>query len=189
MSTARDIPTLSLAQAFHRQWPVVGILGLLSLALGAAVVMHPLPAAGTLTRLLGALAVAEGVLLLLAGLSRWSLLPRVPAVAFALGCLLAGLLACFWPLQMASLVLVFIAAWLLVAGVFRVLAGLRVLRATGSGWLLLVSGLFTAALGALFALNPDTGLAVTMLWFGVLALAGGVLQLLLAIHLWRHRPR
>lgn len=188
MHTFPPFPPVPAAYLFARHWASVLVHGLLSLLLGISAIAMPLATAGSLSRLFGMAAVVEGLLILLAGHSRYRLLPRGVALALGLPCIVIGVLAGAWPQQLAGTMLLVVAAWLALAGVYRILAAMRMLRAAGSSWLLLCSGLFTVAMGAMLALHPVTGLAVALAWFGLLAIPAGLLQLLLATHLWRQQP-
>lgn len=187
MNTAQPASTVAPAYLFARHWPSVLVHGLLSLSLGAATISLPVATAGPLARLFGLAAVVEGLLIARAGHSRYRLLPRSVALALALPCLVIGLLAMLAQLPAASTLLL-VTGWLLLAGMYRILAALRMLRAAGSSALLLCSGLLTVAMGAMLALHPLIGLALAMAWFGLLAMPAGMLQLLLAANLWRHQP-
>lgn len=188
MHSNNELPTISFSQAIAHQWPVVLALGLLSLALAVMAMCWPLATADGLTRVLGILAVIEGVILLLASFGRHSLLPRLLTLACALLSLGLGVLTVLNPLGMASMLLLLLAAWLLVAGGYRCIAALRMLRqrAEGGG-LLLLSGLLTVVLAILLAINPLLGVALAMFWLGLLALLVAVLQLGLAWRLYRLR--
>lgn len=89
------------------------------------------------------------------------------------------------PLAMASAVLLLVAAWLLVAGVFRIVMAISWRRQIrGEGWLIL-SGALAVLLAVMFALNPLAGIAVTAMWIGALALVYGVFQIVAAFRLRR----
>ncbi|MNN05081.1 acid-resistance membrane protein [compost metagenome] len=93
------------------------------------------------------------------------------------------MLAILNPLATASVLLLFLAAWLVVAGIYRIVFAIRVRKQIQGEWLLIVSGLLAVALGVMFALNPLSGLVVASLWIGALALIYGVLQIIVAFRL------
>ena len=82
-----------------------------------------------------------------------------------------------------SLLLYFLAAWLVVGGIYRIVYALRVRKQIQGEWLLILSGLLAVVLGFMFAANPLSGLVVTSLWIGALALVYGVLQVIVAFRL------
>ena len=87
------------------------------------------------------------------------------------------------PLATASVLVLFLAAWLLVAGIYRIVFAIRVRRQIQGEWLLILSGLLAVVLGLLFVANPYAGVAVTTLWIGIGSLLYGLLQVLVAFKL------
>ena len=96
-----------------------------------------------------------------------------------------GILALLDPLGMASALMLVLAAWLMVAGVYRIVFAIRVRKQIEGEWMLIVSGALAVLLGVLFAVNPVSGLVVTSLWIGATALVYGVLQVVVAFRLRR----
>ena len=104
---------------------------------------------------------------------------------YALVSIAFGVLALLNPLATASVLLLFVAAWLVVGGIYRIVFAIRVRKHIRGEWLLVLSGLLAVVLGVLFALNPLSGLMVTSLWIGAMALVYGVLQVVVAFRLRR----
>lgn len=180
-------PLSPLLSAVGRSWWILLLYGLVALGFGIIAVGWPMSAAIALAWTLGVMAIIEGVISLLAlitgasGASRgWLLLYVVASLGF-------GVLAVINPLATASVLVLFLAAWLLVAGIYRIVFALRVRKQIQGEWLLILSGVLAIVLGLLFAANPYAGVAVTTLWIGIGSLLYGVLQVLVAFKLRKLR--
>lgn len=180
-------PLSPLLSAVGRSWWILLLYGLVALGFGIIAIGWPMSAAIALAWTLGVMAIVEGVISLLAlitggsGASRgWLLLYVVASLGF-------GVLAVINPLATASVLVLFLAAWLLVAGIYRIVFAIRVRRQIQGEWLLILSGVLAIVLGLLFAANPYAGVAVTTLWIGIGSLLYGVLQVLVAFKLRKLR--
>jgi len=98
-----------------------------------------------------------------------------------------GVLAVINPLATASVLVLLLAVWLIVAGIHRIVFAVRVRRHIQGEWLLILSGVLAIVLGALLVANPLAGVAVTTLWIGIGSLIYGVLQVVVAFRLRRLR--
>lgn len=180
-------PLSPLLSAVGRSWWILLLYGLVALGFGIIAIGWPMSAAIALAWTLGVMAIVEGAISLLAlitgasGASRgWLLLYVVASLGF-------GVLAVINPLATASVLVLFLAAWLLVAGIYRIVFALRVRKQIQGEWLLILSGVLAIVLGLLFAANPYAGVAVTTLWVGIGSLLYGVLQVLVAFKLRKLR--
>ncbi|UEX18078.1 DUF308 domain-containing protein [Stenotrophomonas sp. SI-NJAU-1] len=180
-------PLSPLWSAVGRSWWILLLYGLVALGFGVIAIGWPMSAAIALAWTLGVMAIVEGVISLLAlitggsGASRgWLLLYVVASLGF-------GILAVINPLATASVLVLLLAAWLLVAGIYRIVFAIRVRRQIQGEWLLILSGVLAIVLGLLFAANPYAGVAVTTLWIGIGSLLYGVLQVLVAFKLRKLR--
>lgn len=176
-----------LLTAVARQWWVLLLFGVLALLFGILAITQPLKVAAILTVWAGVLSLFEGVVALLAVFRGQGPVSRGWALFYALASLLFGVLAVLNPVAMASAMLLLLAVWLLIAGIYRIVMAVRWRKQIqGEGWLIL-SGVLAVALGVMFALNPLAGIAVTALWIGVLAVIYGLFQIVAALRLRRFR--
>jgi len=176
-------PAGSLFSALTRNWWVVLLFGLLAVVFGVLTLMSPVRTAALLAWWLGVMAVVEGAVVLVGLASGAAPVSRGWAVFYALVSIAFGVLAILNPLATASVLLLFLAGWLIVGGIYRIVFAIRVRKHIRGEWMLVLSGLLAVALGVMFALNPLSGLMVTSLWIGALALVYGVLQVIAAFRL------
>lgn len=106
----------------------------------------------------------------------WVLLYAVLSILF-------GIMAVANPISMAGTLLVFLAAWLVIAGIYRIVFAIRVRKEIKGEWLIALSGVLSIVLGIMFVASPLTGLFVTTLWIGAGALIYGVLQIVASFKL------
>lgn len=164
-------------------WWILLIYGVLSVLFGILALTRPLATAAVLAWGLGLLAIAEGIISLAALFSRNHAVSRGWLVFYALASLVFGVLALANPVAVASVLLFFVAAWLIVGGIYRIVFALRVRKEIRGEWLIIVSGVLAILLGVMFVLNPLAGLAVTTFWIGLLALIYGAFQIIAAFRL------
>lgn len=175
---------VSLLSTLARSWWVLLLYGAVAVVFGIVAIGWPMSAAVALAWALGVMAIVEGVISLFGlagghgGSRGWLLLYALASLAF-------GVLAVINPLATASVLVLLLAAWLLVAGIYRIVFAIRVRRHIRGEWLLVLSGVLAIVLGLLLAANPYVGVAVTTLWIGVGSLLYGVLQGVVAFKLRR----
>jgi uncharacterized membrane protein HdeD (DUF308 family) len=100
-----------------------------------------------------------------------------------------GLLALINPeLTAAGLVLV-LAIWFFVTGVFEIATAIKLRKEIDNEWLLGLAGVISIALGALMIINPNAGAVSIMWWLGLYAGAFGVLLLGLGLRMWQINKR
>lgn len=171
------MPTFTLRD-LSKSWWILVLYGVLAVVFGISAVMQPLAAAAAIAWFFGVLAIAEGLASVVglfsagAGVSKgWTLLYALASLAF-------GVLTVINPLATAGIAVLLLAAWLVVAGIYRIIFAVRVRHHVRGEWLIVLSGVLSIVLGLLFASAPATGLAVTTLWVGIGALFYGVLQII-----------
>lgn len=168
-----------------RSWWILMVYGIIAIVFGIVAVFQPLTAIAALTWIMGIMALAEGITSLFTLATAPGGFARGWLVFYGVVSLLFGLIAVLDPLSAASALLVLLGIWLIVAGVHRLLLGLRVRRhVPGEGWTVL-SGVLALILGVIFVVSPLSGLAVTAIWIGVIALLYGVVQVMAALRLRR----
>lgn len=171
-----------------RAWWVPLVFGVISLLMGAYLVAQPLQAMVALTWAFGVLALVEGLASVIALFDSRAGLPKAWLALYALASIGFGLLAIANPAFVAGFLMLLLAGWLVVAGVFRLLFAIRVRKEIEGEWLLGLSGVLSIALGLLFVANLVAALVVAGVWIGVILLLCGALQVVVGLRLRKLRP-
>lgn len=174
----------NVVSALSRSAWVLIVLGIIAVLFGLMAFAWPAKTAVALAWAFGVMALAEGVISLIALFRKdvpiskgWVALYAVASIAF-------GCLAVLNPLAVAGVMMMFLAAWLIVAGIFRIIFAIRVRRQVANEWLLGLSGALAIVLGVLLIAYPGAGLVTVAWWVGVAAMVYGVLQIITG---WRMR--
>jgi uncharacterized membrane protein HdeD (DUF308 family) len=172
-----------------RNWGWIVLRGVAAVLFGVLAIAWPGITLAALVIVWGAYALADGVLALVAawrvrdqGRPFWSLL-----IVGLLG-IGAGVVTFLWPAMTALTLLMFIAAWAVVMGIFQVVAAIRLRKEIQGEWLLGLSGVLSVAFGVLMFAHPGAG-ALAVIWLiGGYAIFFGVLLIGLGIRLKPHAP-
>lgn len=167
-------------------WLLV-IYGVISTLFGLSALIWPESTVVALAWAFGIMALAEGVASVFALFHRQVAISRGWLVLYALASIVFGLLAIMHPLAVVNVLLLFLAAWLIVAGVYRIIFAIRVRKEIRGEWLVALSGVLAILLGVMFFAYPVAGLLTVAIWIGVAALVYGVVQIIAGVrmHRWK----
>jgi uncharacterized membrane protein HdeD (DUF308 family) len=99
--------------------------------------------------------------------------------------ILAGIVAIAWPGITALVLVLWVAGWAFVTGLFEVALAFRTGEETGERALLGLSGLVSVALGVVLFIRPDIGAIALAQVYGLFSLISGITLLVMALNL-RH---
>lgn len=167
----------------QRSWWVLLIFGLIAVGFGLVALFMPFATAVAMAWTLGVMALAEGVISLFALFRKDHEIPKGWLALYAIASIAFGLLAIFNPAATAAVLVLLLAAWLIVAGIFRIVLAIRIRKQIRGEWLLVLSGALAIVLGGLFVLWPAAGLVAATVWIGFAALFYGVLQIFAGLRL------
>src|SRR5690242_80751 len=147
MSSA-TLTSRPMLHALAKNWWLLLIRGIASIVFGVLAFMWPGLTLVTLVLFYGAFALVDGVLALAHAImgggemgSRWWLvLVGVAGIA-------AGIVTFMWPGLTALLLLVFIATWAIVLGVFQIAGAIRLRKEIENEWTLILSGALSVGFG------------------------------------------
>ncbi|MFT3761698.1 MAG: HdeD family acid-resistance protein [Pseudoxanthomonas sp.] len=178
-------PISSPLALLGRGWWILLVYGLFAVLFGLVALTRPVAASAGLAWAIGVLALAEGVVSLFALFDRATVVSKGWLAFYAVASIAFGLLTVFNPLATAGVLLLFLAAWLIVGGIYRIVFAIRVRKEIRGEWLIVLSGALAIVLGVLFVLNPLSGIVVTTLWIGAFALVYGIFQIVAAFRVRR----
>ena len=173
----------SLLAGLARGWWLVVTYGAIAILFGLYSLIWPEASIVALAWAFGVMALAEGAISLFALFDGHTHVSRAWLVLYAVASIVFGLLAIAQPLTVAGVLILLLAAWLIVAGIYRIVFAIRVRKLIPNEWLLILSGVLSVLLGVLFAVYPLAGLITVALWIGAGALIYGVLQVLVGLRL------
>ncbi|MFC4313817.1 HdeD family acid-resistance protein [Steroidobacter flavus] len=183
MSTVERHTMPGFLSLVGRSWWVLLLYGILGVLFGLFALARPLSAAAAMVWAIGVLALAEGIVSLFAVFRDNVAVSKGWAIFYSLMSIAFGVVAITNPVAAAGGLLLFLAAWLIVAGIYRIIFAIRVREEIKGEWLIALSGLLSILLGVLFLASPLTGLVITAWWIGAGALIYGVLQIVAAFKL------
>jgi uncharacterized membrane protein HdeD (DUF308 family) len=109
--------------------------------------------------------------------------PVIGHLLFALACLAAGVIALAWPGPTAYVLVLVVATWAVVAGLFELFAAFQHGETAGTRTLFILSGLVSIMLGVVLFAHPRIGAFALALLFGLFSLIYGVWALVSGIEL------
>ena len=167
-----------LLRTVGRSWWVLVLYGVIGVLFGIAAFMWPAKTAVAMAWAFGVMAIAEGVLSALALFDRNVSVSKGWLALYALASLAFGLVAGSNPVVTAGVLLLILSAWLLAAGIYRIVLAIRIRKEVTGEWMIALSGVLAILLAVLFVARPAVGLVTVALWIGVAALFYGVLQVM-----------
>ncbi|HWK74042.1 MAG TPA: HdeD family acid-resistance protein [Povalibacter sp.] len=184
------MPLSALIEAASRNWWLIALRGVIAVLFGILAWIWPGITLLALVVLWGVYSFADGVLSLVTAF-RWrdSGKPLWALIVVGLAGIAAGIVAFVWPQITALVLLMFIAAWAIVIGIFQIVTAIRIRKEIEGEWLLGLSGAVSLIFGLLMVANPGAG-AIAVVWLiGVYAVFFGVLLIGLSWRLKSLVPR
>ena len=169
---------------FTSSWWALVLRGIAAVLFGVLAFMWPGITLTALVFLFGAYALVDGAFSIVAGIKshgeykRWWLLLIEGCLSVA-----AGVFAFMVPAMTALILLILIASWAMVTGIFQIAAAIQLRKHITGEWILALSGILSVLFGALLLYNPVGG-ALAVVWLiGLYALISGMLLLVFGIKL------
>jgi uncharacterized membrane protein HdeD (DUF308 family) len=172
---------IRLLDQLSQNWGWIALRGVAAVIFGVLAFAWPGVTLVVLTLFFGAYALTDGVCALVAAYRRREgRKPVWPLVLIGTLGVAAGITTFLWPEMTALALLMFIAVWALLIGVFQIAAAIRLRKEIDNEWMLGASGGLSVLFGVLMIASPGAG-AVAVAWiigsysivFGVLLLALG----------------
>jgi uncharacterized membrane protein HdeD (DUF308 family) len=176
-----------LLQGLARYWWLILLRGIAAIIFGVLAFIWPGITLVTLVLFWGAFALVDGILALAHAImggnvgSRWWL-----ALIGVLG-IIVGLLTFMMPGVTALVLLVFIATWAIVLGVFQIVGAIRLRKEIDNEWTLGLGGVISVLFGVILLVAPGAG-AIGLIWaIASYAIVFGILLVMAALKLKNHQ--
>jgi len=189
MAHAQTHPTMfqpPLLHALVKNWWLFLIRGIAAIVFGILAFMWPALTLATLVLLYGAFALVDGVAAVIAAIRGGVPAPRWWLALVGICGILVGVLTFAWPGITAFVLLVFIAAWAIMMGLFEIIGAIRLRKEIDNEWLLILGGAVSVLFGVVLLVRPGTG-ALALVWvIATYAILFGILNIAFAFRLHSH---
>lgn len=181
--TVRMRPML---EPLARNWWLIMLRGVLAILFGALAFAWPGLTLLTLVIMYGVFALFDGVFALVAALTKGAPAPRWWLALVGVLGIGVGAITLLRPNITGIVLLYFIAAWAIASGLFQIIGAIRLREEIDDEWLLIASGVLSAAFGVLVLLYPLAGAVGIAFAIGAFAVIYGALMIALALRLKKH---
>jgi uncharacterized membrane protein HdeD (DUF308 family) len=156
-------------------WWSLALRGLVAVLFGLAALFWPGLVLEVLILLLGAYALVDGILAVVAAFGSSGRGMRRPLLLLegVIG-ILFGIVTLFWPGLTALALLYVVAFWAVFRGIARIVMAIMLRREIENEWSIALSGVLSVILGIIMILLPGAGLLAYTWLIGILALAVGI---------------
>jgi uncharacterized membrane protein HdeD (DUF308 family) len=178
----------ALLPALARNWWLLLLRGIIAILFGVLAFALPGLTLVTLVLLYGAFALADGLIAIAVAImgggdasARWWL------AAVGIAGVVFGILTFIWPGMTALVLLVFIATWAIVLGIFEIVGAIKLRKEIDNEWLMILNGALSILFGVVLLVWPGAG-ALALVWLiGLFAILFGIIYITLAFKLRQHR--
>jgi len=159
----------------YKNWWLLLLKGIITLALGIFLLLSPEAAAKAFSIITGIMIGISGLFLVAGAISHmranyewtWWLLEGLVDI-------LIGIILIFNPLQAASTIIMLVALWIIIMGFIQLITSINIQYYMTGNLILVLGGVVAIFFGILLLLNPGRGLMGVMLLFGIFALFYGI---------------
>jgi uncharacterized membrane protein HdeD (DUF308 family) len=171
-------------EALKRGWWLLVLRGVFAVAFGILAFVKPDITLAALVLVFGAYALINGLFTLGVTLRAPQGMPgKGMLVLLGLLGVAAGVLTFVYPGITALSLLIVIAWWAILTGIFEIAASVKLRKELTNEWVLILSGALSVAFGILLIAKPNAG-ALSIIWLiGIYAVLYGILLLTLAFRL------
>jgi uncharacterized membrane protein HdeD (DUF308 family) len=169
----------------ERNWWAIGLRGLIAVVFGLIALARPDIGLIVLLAFLGAWWLVDGIFSIIAAVyAAENRLRWWPLLVEGITGIVLGAAIYFYPGPTTLVLLLFVAAWAIVTGSFRIVAAVRLRREVENEWLLILSGVISLVLGVLVWLFPQRALPALVITIGIFALILGIAQIMFSVRLY-----
>jgi uncharacterized membrane protein HdeD (DUF308 family) len=187
MSTTTTAATSPMLQTLSRYWWLILLRGIAAIIFGVLAFIWPGITLVTLVLFWGAFALVDGVLALAHAIMGGNMGSRWWLALIGIAGIAAGIVTFMWPGVTALVLLIFIATWAIVLGVFQIIGAIRLRKEIDNEWTLGLGGLLSVLFGVVMLVAPGAG-ALGLIWaIGSFAIVFGVLMVMAAFKLKKHQ--
>ena len=177
-----------LVRLLAQYWWLLLLRGIAAIVFGVLAFIWPGITLVTLVLFWGAFALVDGVLALANAIMGGNMGSRWWLALVGLAGIAAGILTFMWPGVTALLLLVFIATWAIVLGIFQIIGAIQLRKEIDNEWTIGLSGAVSVLFGVIMLVAPGAG-ALGLIWaIASYAIVFGILMVMAAFKLKSHQP-
>jgi uncharacterized membrane protein HdeD (DUF308 family) len=181
-------PGATLVHALAKNWWLEVLRGVAAIIFGILALANPGIALVTLVLLWGIYALVDGVLAIAAAIMGGNPMPRWWLAIVGLAGIGAGVMTFVYPVVTAFVLLIFIAVWAIVLGIFEIYGAIKLRKEIEGEWFLILSGALSVLFGLVLLARPGAG-ALAVIWIiGAYAIILGVIYVIFGLKLRKHAP-
>jgi len=181
-------PGATLIHALAKNWWLEVLRGVAAIIFGILALANPGIALVTLVLLWGIYALIDGVLAIAAAVMGGNPMPRWWLAIVGLAGIGAGVMTFVYPVITAFVLLIFIAVWAIVLGIFEIYGAIKLRKEIEGEWFLIFSGALSVLFGLLLLARPGAG-ALAVIWIiGAYAIILGIIYVMFGLKLRKHAP-
>ena len=179
-------PGATLIHALAKNWWLEVLRGVAAIIFGILALANPGIALVTLVLLWGIYALIDGVLAIAAAVMGGNPMPRWWLAIVGLAGIGAGVMTFVYPVITAFVLLIFIAVWAIVLGIFEIYGAIKLRKEIEGEWFLIFSGALSVLFGLLLLARPGAG-ALAVIWIiGAYAIILGIIYVMFGLKLRKH---
>jgi len=179
-------PGATLIHALAKNWWLEVLRGVAAIIFGILALANPGIALVTLVLLWGIYALIDGVLAIAAAVMGGNPMPRWWLAIVGLAGIGAGVMTFVYPVITAFVLLIFIAVWAIVLGIFEIYGAIKLRKEIEGEWFLILSGALSVLFGLLLLARPGAG-ALAVIWIiGAYAIILGIIYVMFGLKLRKH---
>jgi uncharacterized membrane protein HdeD (DUF308 family) len=172
-----------MLHSLARHWWVLLLNGVFAIAFGIMAVAWPGLTLVALIMLFAVYCIADGITAIMAAFNKKERGHWLPMFLLGIVSIIVGIGAIAWPGLTAIALVMFIAAWSIVKGVFEIVAAVELRKEIDNEWLLILAGVVSILFGIVLFARPGQG-ALALVWvIGFFAIARGALLVMLSLRL------
>jgi uncharacterized membrane protein HdeD (DUF308 family) len=183
-----NLNAASLGRLMARKWWLITLRGVAGVMFGILAFIWPGITLLTLIWLYSAYALVNGTLAFVLAFSAPKGVRRSGSLIFqGLFSIAVGVIAFLMPGITALALVILIAAWAIVTGIFEIAAAVRLRKVITNEWLLVLAGLLSVGFGVVMLARPAAGAVALVWWIASFTLIFGVLLIALSFRMrhWR----
>jgi len=179
-------PGATLIHALAKNWWLEVLRGVAAIIFGILALANPGIALVTLVLLWGIYALIDGVLAIAAAVMGGNPMPRWWLAIVGLAGIGAGVMTFVYPVITAFVLLIFIAVWAIVLGIFEIYGAIKLRKEIEGEWFLILSGALSVLFGLLLLARPGAGALAVIRIIGAYAIILGIIYVMFGLKLRKH---